>query len=56
MLAATLRLTPSEIEHVNRTIDDLLAGFAEARESRDNSSLPRTAMLFLMHPSSSPAE
>jgi DNA-binding transcriptional ArsR family regulator len=53
---ATLRLTPSEVATVNTTIDDLIAGFVEARQADDRSSMPRTTMLFMLHPVANPPE
>jgi DNA-binding transcriptional ArsR family regulator len=53
---ATLRLTPSEVATVNTTIDDLVAGFVEARQADDRSSMPRTTMLFMLHPVANPPE
>jgi DNA-binding transcriptional ArsR family regulator len=47
---ATVRLTPEELEAVNATIDEMFASFSVAREDDGRAGVPRTSLLFLVHP------
>jgi DNA-binding transcriptional ArsR family regulator len=46
----TARLTAEQVAEVNRTLDELVASFHATHEENDRAGLPRTAMLFLVHP------
>jgi DNA-binding transcriptional ArsR family regulator len=47
---ATARLTAEQIATVNATIEDLIASFALTREANESAGIPRTSMLFIVHP------
>jgi DNA-binding transcriptional ArsR family regulator len=47
---STARLTPEEIEAVEKTIEGMVEGFVKARDDANRAGLPRTSMFFLMNP------
>jgi DNA-binding transcriptional ArsR family regulator len=50
VIRSNARLTLEETKQIEATIDEMVAGFKTAREAPDRADLPRTSMLFLMHP------
>jgi DNA-binding transcriptional ArsR family regulator len=47
---STKRLTPEQVAMVDETINDLIEGFSVTSEENAAADIPRTTMLFLMHP------
>jgi DNA-binding transcriptional ArsR family regulator len=53
---AYVRLTPDEANAVKTELDRMIDGFRARKDDPDREGLPRTSMLFVMHPFAAPGQ